>query len=83
MEVDVIVEVLQDYGWQMLTRARLQLQAVRWSRLLECLSSGHGGQPVLTPAMSWDQALRSRHSSATVRALVNALHNCHKATRDV
>ena len=63
-EVDVLVEVLQDCRWQVLAGGRPQLQ-VRWSRLLDCLSGGHSGQPVLTPAASW--ARRRGVSSAIPR----------------
>ena len=47
-EVDVLLEVLQDCGWPMLPRGRLQLQAVRWSRLFDCLL-GHMVVSILLP----------------------------------
>ena len=87
-EVDVIVEVLEDYGWQMLVGGRPQLQAVRWSGLYDCLSGGHVGTPFLTPTESRNQGQRSLLQrsllgTATVRALESALHSCHEAGRDV
>ena len=82
-EVDILVEVLHDYGWRMLAGGRPQLKTVRWPRLLDCLSGGHSGPPVLAPAAAWDRAPWSLLSSAIVRALVNALHSCHEACSDV
>ena len=82
-DVDVLVDVMQHYGWRLLAGGKPLLQAVRWPILLDCLSSGSGGQQDLAPAASWDQAPRSLLSSATTRALVNALHRCHTACNDV
>ena len=82
-EVDVLVAVLQDYGWQMQAGGRPQLQAVRWFKLFNRLSRGHGGKLVPTPVGSWEQALSNLLSSATVRALESTLHNCHEACIDV
>ena len=43
--VDVIVEIVQDYGWWLLAGGKLHLQAVKWRRLHECLSGESGGHP--------------------------------------
>ena len=51
--VDVIVEIAQDYGWRLLAGGKPHLRAVRWPRLLEYLSGGLDGRPVLAPASTW------------------------------
>ena len=47
--VDVIVDVVLDYGWRLLPGGKPHLRAVRWPRLLECLAGGSGEQPILAP----------------------------------
>ena len=37
--VDVIGEIVQDYGWELLTNGAQRLRVVRWPRLLESLSA--------------------------------------------
>ena len=59
------------------------LRALRWPRLLEYLSGGLHGQPLLTPASTCDQAKQSLLSSATARALTGALLRYHEACSDV
>ena len=81
--VDVIVEIVQDYGWRLLAGGNPFLQAVRWPRLLEYLSGELDGQPVLTPASTWDQAKQTLLSSATARALAGELLRYHEAHNDV
>ena len=54
--VDIIVEIVQDYGWRLLAGGKPRLRAVRWPRLLEYLSGESRRQLVLAPAASWDQA---------------------------
>ena len=56
---------------------------MRWPRLLEYLSSGLDGRPVLTSASGWKQAKQSLLSSATARALAGALLRYHEAYNDV
>ena len=53
VEMDVLVDVPQVYGWQLLVGGRPQLLIVRKPRLLDCLWGGHCGQPILVPAASW------------------------------
>ena len=46
--VDVIGEIVQDYGWELLARGTQSLRVVQWPRLLECLSAtsdGTGSRP--------------------------------------
>ena len=82
-DVDVLVDVMQDYEWRMLAGGKPRFQAVRWPRPLDCLAGGSSGPEVLAPVASWHQALRSLLNSATARVLVNALHRCHEAYNDV
>ena len=56
--VDIIEEVVQDYGWKLLASGKPRLRAVRWRRLLECLSGTLDGRPVLDPVFTWDDARR-------------------------
>ena len=81
--VDVVVEIAQDYGWRLLAGGKPRLRAVRWPRLLEYLSGGLDGQPVLTSTSTWDYAKQSLRSTATARALASAILRCHKACNDV
>ena len=71
--VDVIGEVVHDYGWKLLASSKHSLKVVGWPRLLEHLSSPLDGQPVLDPVSTWDQARQSLLRSATSHALVGAL----------
>ena len=71
--MNVLVDVMLDYGWRLLAGSKPHLQAVRWPRLLAYLSGGSGGLPILAPAALWDQALQSVLHSATARAQVSAL----------
>ena len=81
--VDVIVKIVQDYGWRLLAGGKPRLRAVPWPRLFEYLSGGLDGQPVLTPTSTWAQVKRSLLCSATARALASALLRYHEACNDV
>ena len=71
--VDVIGEVVQDYGWKLLASGKQSLRVVRWPRLLESLWGTLDGRPILDPVSTWDEARRSLLRSAAARALAGAL----------
>ena len=71
--VDLIGEVVQDYGWKLLASGNQSLRVVPWPRLLERLSATSDGSRVLDPVSMWDKARRSLLRSATARALAGAL----------
>ena len=71
--VDVIGEIVRDYGWELLASCTQSLGVVRWARLLERLSATSDGRPVLDPVSTWDNARRSLLRSGTARALASAL----------
>ena len=81
--VDVLVDVMHDYGWRLLAGGKPHLEAVQLTRLLDCLPGGPDGQPILAPAASWDQVLQTLLNSATARAPVSVLHRYHKAFNDI
>ena len=54
--VDVIGEIVQDYGWELLTHGSRSLKVVRWPRLLESLPVMSNGQPILGPVSTWEEA---------------------------
>ena len=81
--VDVIREIVLDYGWRLLAGGKPSLRAVRWPRLLEYLSGKLDGQPFLVPASTWDQAKQSLLRTATACALAGALLRHHEACNDV
>ena len=76
--VDVIGEVVQDYGWKLLASGKQSLTVVRWPRLLERLSRTSDGRRVLDPVSTWDEVRRSPLRSATARALAGALIHHHE-----
>ena len=80
---DVIVDVVQNYGWWLRARGKPHLRVVHWPELLECLSGQLCGQPILALAASWEAAPQSLLHSATACALVSALHRCHDDYNDV
>ena len=71
--VDVIREIVRDYGWKLLASGTQSITVVRWPRLLERLSATSDGRPVLDPVSTWDEARRSLLRSATARALAGTL----------
>ena len=75
--MDVVGEIAQDYGWQLLASGKQSLRVVRWPPLLEHLSGK------LDPVSTWDQARQSLLRSATARALAGVLLQHHEACNDV
>ena len=71
--VDVIGEIVRDYGWELLTHGTRSPKVARWPRLLGDLPVIPNGQPTLCPVSTWDEARRSLLSCATGRALACAL----------
>ena len=47
--VDVIGDVLRDYGWELLTHGTRSPKVARWPRLLESLPMLSDGRPILRP----------------------------------
>ena len=82
-KMDVIGEIVQDYGWTLLARGKPSLRVVRWPRLREFLSRKLDGQPVLVAACTCDKAKQSLLRSATARALAGALLRHHDACNDL
>ena len=81
--VDVIGEIVRDYGWELLTHGTHSPKVARWPRLLESLPVMPNGQPILRPVSTWDEARRSLLSCATARALAGALLCLQEACCDV
>ena len=81
--VDVIGEVLRDYGWELLTHDTRSPKVARWPRLLESLPMLSDGRPILRPVSTWEDARRSLLSCATARALAGALLGLQEACCDV
>ena len=81
--VDVIGEVLRDYGWELLTHGTRSPKVARWPRLLESLPMLSDGRPILRPLSTWEEARRSLLSCATARALAGALLRLQEACCDV
>ena len=81
--VDVIGEMVQDYGWELLTHGTHSHKVARWPRLLESLRMMSNGQPILRPVSTWEEARRSLLGCATARALAAALLCLQKACCDV
>ena len=77
--VDVIGEIVQDYGWELLTNGARSLKVVRWPRLLDSLPMMSNGQPILVPESTWEEARRGPLNCATARALAGALLRHHEA----
>ena len=76
--VDVIGEVLRDYGWELLAHG-----THRWPRLLESLPVMPDGRPILRPVSTWEEARRSLLSCAIARTLADALLGLQDACCDV
>ena len=81
--VDVIGEVMRDYGSELLMHGTRSPKVVRLPRLLEGLPMMPNGQPILRPVSTWDEARRSLLSCATARALAGALLGLQEACCDV
>ena len=54
--VDIIGEIVRDYGWELLTHGIRSPKVARWPRLLESLPVMPNGQPILRPVSTWDEA---------------------------
>ena len=81
--VDVIGEVLRDYGWELLAHGTHSPKVARWPRLLESLPVMPDGRPILRPVSTWEEARRSLLSCATARTLAGALLGLQNACCDV
>ena len=81
--VDVIWDVMRDYGWELLTHGTHSPKVARWPLLLEGLPMMPNGQPILRPVSTWEEARRSLLSRATARALAGALPGLQEACSDV
>ena len=81
--VDVIGEIVQDYGSELLTNGTRSLKVVRWPRLLESLPIISSGRPILGPASTWEEASRGLLNCVTARALAGALLRHQEACCDV
>ena len=81
--VDVIGEIVQDYGWELLTNGARSFKLVRWPWLLESLPMMSSGQPILRPVSTWEEARRGLLNCASARALAGALLGHHKPCCDV
>ena len=81
--VDVIGEVLRDYGWELLTHGTRSPKVARWPWLLGSLPMMLDGRPILRPVSTWEEARRSLLTSATARALAGALLGLQEACCDV
>ena len=81
--VDVIGEIVRDYGWELPTHGKRSPKVARWPRLLESLPMMPNGHPILRPVSTWDEARHSLLSCATARALAGALLGLQEACCDV
>ena len=81
--VDVIGEIVQDCGWELLTHGARSHKVARWPRLLESLPVMSNGQPILRPVSTWEEARRSLLSCATARTRTGALLYLQEACCDV
>ena len=81
--VDVIGEIVWDYGWKLVTHGTRSPKVARWPRLLESLPVMPNGQPILRPVCTWEEARRSLLNCATARALAGALLCLQEACSDV
>ena len=81
--VDVIGEVLRDYGWELLAHGTRSPKVARWPRLLESLPVMPDGRPILRPVSTWEEARRSLLSCAIARTLARALLGLQDACCDV
>ena len=81
--VDAIGEIVEDYGWELLTNGARSLKVVRWPRLLEGLAMMSSGQQILGPASTLEEARRDLLNCATARALAGASLRHQEACCDV
>ena len=81
--MDVIGQIAQDYGWDLLAGGKPHLRVVRWPQLLEHLLGKLDGQLALIPLSTWGQTKQSLLRSATARAPAGALLHHHEACNDV
>ena len=81
--VDVIREIVRDYGWELLTHGTRSPKVAWCPRLLESLPVMPDGQPILRPVSTWDEARRSLLSCATARAVAGSLLCLQEACCDV
>ena len=81
--VDVIGEVLRDYGWELLAHGTHSPKVARWPRLIAGLPVMPDGRPILRPVSTWEEARRSLLSCATARTLVGALLGLQDTCCDV
>ena len=81
--VDVIAEVLRDYGSEPLTHGTRRPKLAQWPRLPESLPMLSHGRPILSPVSTWEEARRSLLGCATARALAAALLGLQEACCDV
>ena len=81
--VDVIKEVLWDFGWELLTHGTRSPKVARWPWLLESLPMLSDGRPIPRPVSTWEEARRSLLSCATAPARAGALLRLQEACRDV
>ena len=71
--VDVIGEVLRDYGWELLAHGTHSPKVARWPQLIAGLLVMPDGRPILRPVSTWEEARRSLLNCATARKLAGAL----------
>ena len=57
--VDVLGEIMRDYGWELLTHGTRSPRVALWPRLLESLPVMSNRQAILRPVSIWDEARRS------------------------
>ena len=81
--VDVIGEIVHDYGWDLLTNGVQSLKVLRWPRLLESPPMMSSGRPILGPPSTWEEARRGLLNCATARTLAGALLRHQEACCDV
>ena len=81
--VDVIGEIVWDYGWELLTHGTHSPKVAQWPRLLESLPVMPDRQPILRPVSTWNEARRSPLNCVTARALACALLSLQEACGDV
>ena len=81
--VDVIEEVLRDYGWELLAHGTHSPKVARWPRLIAGLPVLPDRRLILRPVSTSEEARRSLLSCATARTLVGALLGLQDACCDV